>query len=277
MKRYRNKSKSKKFSSEKIGFFTAFSVCIIAICLGLWSTYLSIGGHDGNVRTDDSPFVAAATAPDEAVDSEVKGMIISGESDGGGGSGEGKEGSGEDAEDSVTPKEGTNLQVESEDEAANDTTSPAEIKVDENDKLQTILQVSSSLIYPVNSQRLTKEYSEKIVYNETMQDYRAHTGADFMARKGEAVFSISEGIVDVIYEDDMFGNVIKVTNGSYSVYYCGVNSDVGVREGDAVTRGQVIAQVGEIPSEKEDDSHIHIEIRVGGNLIDPMTVIDNER
>lgn len=276
MKRYRNKSKSKKFSSEKIGFFTAFSVCIIAICLGLWSTYLSIGGLDGNVDDDNTVDFATATAPNEAVDSEVKGMIVSGKSDGSGSQGEGREGSGEEATDSISPKGDTSLQVESDDEAATDPTASENVVLDEKDKLQTILQVESSLIYPVNSKRLVKEYSEQIVYNDTMKDYRAHTGADFAADKGEAVFSVSDGIVDVIYEDDMFGNVIKITNGSYSVYYCGVNSDVGVSEGDVVTQGQVIAQVGEIPSEKED-THIHLEIRVGGNLIDPMTVIANDR
>ena len=281
MKKYKHNSKNKKYRSERIGFFTAFSVCIIAISLGLWSTYMSIGGLDGNLESENGSENFGQQSPvTEAVDSEVRGMVADGRSSGGdeseeeGDAGEGEgdsEGFGSDKDsESVTdtsPSEDTE-NVDVPDTGIADTT---------QDKLQTIFQVRSSLLYPVASKRIVKEYSEEAVYSKTMEDYRSHNGTDFQSKKGEAVFSVCEGIVEEITADTMNGNIIKITNEPYSVYYYGVTDDIAVKEGDFVEAGQVIAQVGDIPCEAEDEPHLHMEIRVGGNLIDPMTVISNDR
>ena len=49
-----------------------------------------------------------------------------------------------------------------------------------------------------------------------------------------------------------------------------------MEKGDALGAGDTIGTVGQIPSESGDSSHIHIEIRVGDKLIDPLSVIDSE-
>lgn len=260
MKRYRYNNKRKKDRTERIGFVTALSVCVIAIGLAIGSTYASIGGLEGNLSGGGSAYTATAGAGSQEVDNEVEGIMADGRSH--------EETSTASTEPPTTVAVGV---------TEPETSLPApDVPDTKEDKLQTILQVSSSLLYPVASERVTKEYSEQAVYSETMEDYRPHTGADFSADKGEAVFSACEGIVDDISSDDMYGNIIKITNGVYSVYYCGVSDDIAVNEGDAVTAGQVIAQVGDIPCESSDESHLHMEVRVSGNSIDPMTVISND-
>ena len=280
MKKYKHNSKNKKYRSERIGFFTAFSVCIIAISLGLWSTYLSIGGFDGNLESEKNTEIIGQQSPvTEAVDSEVRGIVANGRSSGG----EESEDSAEAGEESDSESFGSDKDFQSVTD-----TSPAEDTEDVDvpdtgvedttqDKLRTIFQVRSSLLYPVASKRIAKEYSEVAVYSKTMEDYRSHNGTDFVANKGEAVFSVCEGIVEEITSDTMNGNVIKITNEPYSVYYYGVTDDIAVKEGEYVEAGKVIAQVGDMPCESEDDSHLHMEIRVDGTLIDPMTVISNDR
>lgn len=281
MKKYKHNSRNKKYRSERIGFFTAFAVCIIAISLGLWSTYLSIGGLDGNLGDENGAEIIGQQSPvTEAVDSEVRGMVAEGRSSGG-----------DESEDSARAGDGDesseSYSSDNDSESVTDT-SPSEDTEDidvpdtgatysTQDKLQTIFQVRSSLLYPVASNRVAKEYSEEAVYSKTMEDYRSHNGTDFEAQKGEAVFSVCEGIVEEITADTMNGNVIKITNEPYSVYYYGVTDDIAVKEGDFVEAGQVIAQVGDMPCEDEDEPHLHMEIRVDGNLIDPMTVILNDR
>ena len=78
MKKYRYSSKHKKERNERIGFVTAFTVCIIAIGLAIGSTYASIGGLDGNLSGGGgSGYTATAGyGGDEAVDNEVKGIIV---------------------------------------------------------------------------------------------------------------------------------------------------------------------------------------------------------
>lgn len=262
MKKYRNKNKSKKERSEQLGFVTAFTVCIIAIGLAIGSTYASIGGLEGNLSGggNGSGYTASSGQGTEAVDNEVEGIMVG-------------ENSSEETSTSTTEIPTTVLVVETEPETQ---LPEPDVPDTKEDKLQTILQVSNSLLYPVNSKRVSKEYSEQAVYSETMEDYRPHMGADFEAESGEAVFSVCEGIVDDVAYDDMLGNIVKVTNGSYSVYYCGMKENISVKEGESVVAGQVIGQVGEIPCESKDEPHIHMEVRVSGNAIDPMTVISND-
>lgn len=264
MKKYRNNNKRKKERNERIGFVTAFTVCIIAIGLAIGSTYASIGGLDGNLSGGGgSGYTATAGyGGNEAVDNEVKGIVVDNR---------------EAEETTVAVTELPATEAQSVTQAVETELPDPDTPDTKADKLETIFQVSSSLLYPVSSQRVAKEYSEQAVYSETMKDYRPHTGTDFEARIGETVFSVCDGIVDDISEDDLYGNILKVTNGTYSVYYCGVGDEFTVSEGDAVEAGQVIARVGEIPCESEDEPHVHMEVRVSGNSIDPMTVISNDR
>ena len=262
MKRYRNKSKNKKEQREKTRFLTAFTICILAIGLAIGSTYASIGGLDGNISKEKSGYSGTSVDSTEAVDAEVEGMVIEGK---------GK------VKTTATATAATTTVAQSVTEEPKTELPEPDVPDTEEDKLETIFKVSTSLLYPVNSMRVTKEYSEQAVYSETMEDYRPHPGTDFKAKSGEAVFSVSDGIVDDIAEDDMYGHIVKITNGTYSVYYCGVSEDIAVDEGESVTAGQVIARVGDVPCENCDEPHLHMEVRVSGNSIDPMTVISNDR
>ncbi len=251
MRRY-SYHKNKKSRKEKIGFFTAFSVCMVAVALALWSTYASIGGFD-NQNVTEPTYIATVSPFTEAVNNNITGVTVT-----------------EPVEETVAETEASVFEPTETEE------STAQPYTGENGSLQTILQVSKSLDYPVISEKVKKEYSEEAVYSETMGDYRAHTGVDFAADIGENVTAMSDGVVDSIYKDDMLGNVIKVTNGNFSIYYCGVSDTMYCVEGGQVTRGDIIGKVGEIPCEKDDGMHLHIEVRVGDKTIDPLTVISND-
>ena len=253
MRRY-SYQRNKKTRKEKIGFFTAFSVCIVAVALALWSTYASIGGFD-NQNVTEPTYIATLAPVTEAVNNYVTGVTV------------------------TEPAESTAVWTETQAPTI-ETTEPdttAQPYTGENGSLQTILQVSASLDYPVMSGKIVKEYSEDAIYSETMEDYRAHTGVDFEADIGENVIAMSDGVVDSIYTDNMYGNVIKVTHGNFSIYYCGVSETMDCVEGGQINRGDIIGKVGNIPCEQKDGMHLHIEVRVGDKTIDPLTVISNNQ
>ena len=111
----------------------------------------------------------------------------------------------------------------------------------------------------------------------TMKDFRAHMGTDFLASQGANVYSMCDGVVKNITFDERYGVIIEVSNGEYSVYYCGVASDTNVRMKDQVKKGDVLGVVSQIPCESADSSHIHVEIKVGDKHIDPLTVIMSDK
>ena len=247
--------KNKKNRKEKIGFFTAFSVCLIAVGLALWSTYSSIGGFDNSNVTE--PTYIAYLSPTQPVDNPVTGVTVT-----------------EYVEPQTTQLQETTEAFTEEREPV--VTSSVEPYTGNNESLQTMLQVSASLDYPVTSSKILKEYSMEVLYSETMGDYRVHTGVDFKADIGENVRAMCDGVVEEIYEDSMYGWVIKIVNGNFAVYYCGMSEEVYCDVGDAIYRDDVIGRVGEIPCESKDPMHLHIEVRVGDKTIDPMLIVSSD-
>lgn len=254
MKKYNRKSSKK--STERVGFYIALSICLVAIGLAVWSTYSSVSEY---LSKNETEYYSSLTSETTAmVAQDVTGVT----------------------QEPSTSEETQSLETEDNDITLYETsTLPRTEDVDaqsELDSLQAVLKVTDSLIYPVDSESVLREYSETAVYSATMKDYRPHTGTDFVANEGDSVYSMCDGVVSSISFDEHYGVIIEVTNGEYSIFYCGVDSDTNVRMKDQVSQGDVLGTVSLIPCECEDPVHLHVEIKVGQTYIDPLTVISND-
>ena len=126
--------------------------------------------------------------------------------------------------------------------------------------------------YPLN-EAVINSYSEELVKNETMGDYRSHTAVDFEAQQGAEVRSINDGIVIDVYNDSMLGMVVEIDHGGKLVArYCGLDS-VSVSKGDGVKIGQQLGTLGRVPFEASLESHLHFETRLDGKYVDPLSVM----
>lgn len=122
------------------------------------------------------------------------------------------------------------------------------------------------------SSGMGKDYSMGIpVFSETMNDYRTHNGVDFFGVKGESVKTVAEGTVVSVEKDALWGNKVFVDHGN-GITSCiaGLADEALISVGAKVYSDTVIGVVGEIPVEKTDNSHIHLEIRENGKLVDPV-------
>lgn len=116
-------------------------------------------------------------------------------------------------------------------------------------------------------------YSEELVKNDTMNDYRAHTAVDFKCAKGAKVIAINDGLVLAVKNDSMLGKAIEIDHGGKLVArYCGLDS-VNVSEGDYVTIGQTLATLGDVPFEANAQSHLHFETKLGNKYVNPLDVM----
>lgn len=126
--------------------------------------------------------------------------------------------------------------------------------------------------YPCEETVITG-YSEELVKNETMGDYRAHTAIDFKCAKGAKVTAINDGLVLSVEKDNLLGKVVEIDHGGKLVAkYCGLDT-VNVSEGDYVTIGQTLGTLGEVPFEASSDSHLHFETSVDGKNVNPLDVM----
>ena len=116
-------------------------------------------------------------------------------------------------------------------------------------------------------------YSEELVENKTMKDYRAHTAVDFKANKGSKVRSINDGLVLSVSKDAMLGTVIEIDHGGKLVArYCGMDT-INVSEGDYVTIGETLGTLGTTPFEEKSESHLHFETLLDNKYVNPLDVM----
>ena len=110
------------------------------------------------------------------------------------------------------------------------------------------------------------------VYCETMKDWRVHNGTDYAAQEGQTVRALARGTVAAIEEDPLWGEVLVIDHGVKVLSrYCGVHATVKV--GDTLDAGDAIGKLTAIPCESAQAPHLHVEITVKGELVDPVSVL----
>lgn len=115
---------------------------------------------------------------------------------------------------------------------------------------------------------------DTLVKDETMGDWRVHAGADYAATVGTRVYAVSDGTVDSVESDTLYGACVtmKLADGKTAVYR-GLADAVKVKQGASVRAGDVIGTVGENnAAEATQASHLHFELMANGETINPETV-----
>ena len=130
-------------------------------------------------------------------------------------------------------------------------------------------------VRPVDGAVLKAFSGDALVKDETMGDWRVHTGTDYAAESGARVYAVSDGTVTQAEMDAQYGGVVvlELTDGKQAVYQC-LDEEMKVSAGDAVRAGDVIGTVGtQGYAEADQDSHLHLELYADGAAIDPESVL----
>lgn len=80
-----------------------------------------------------------------------------------------------------------------------------------------------------------------------------------------------EGVVTQVSEVGDYGKHIRIQNSDITTLYAHCNK-IYVKEGEKITQGQEIAEVG--ATGNVTGPHLHFEIRRGGEYVDPASVLD---
>lgn len=109
---------------------------------------------------------------------------------------------------------------------------------------------------------------------DPMSGHRAfHEGLDFPAAIGTPVYAAADGIVTTSAQTPDYGNLLKIDHGSGLETRYAHNYKLLVKEGDRVVKGQKIALVGS--TGRSTGPHLHYEIRLNGNPLDPREYLKN--
>lgn len=111
---------------------------------------------------------------------------------------------------------------------------------------------------------------DTLVWHSTLQEYRVHTGIDFLGKEGDSVFAAYGGVVESVSYDALDGNkVVILHENNLRTIYCSLE-DVSVSVGAVVTKGQAIGTMG-ITSTKEmaTGAHVHFMVTKNNKLANP--------
>ena len=160
----------------KIGFYAAFAICIVAVCMAVYSTYNTVVNPTG-AKLNTTPTVAQqVNQPVTGVQQTIPAPTIS----------------------YHTPTEPTTEEMPStEDEVTEPTTEDVTYSAD---ALETMLAADLSLGDPVKGGSVCRPYSKDSVYFKNLNVWKPHLGADFKANLGEAVYAMTGGKVTKVTE-----------------------------------------------------------------------------
>ena len=135
---------------------------------------------------------------------------------------------------------------------------------------QDILNVknTTSFIKPIEG-TISSVYGYRETATGTVP--KDHTGTDIAAITGTKIKSATDGQVVLASEEGDYGKHIKVQIGEVSIIYAHCNS-LYVKEGDMVTQGQEIAEVGSTGN--STGPHLHFEIRISERTVDPQKILE---
>ena len=247
---YRSGRHSRKSLRERIGFYTAFSICLIAVAMAVYSTYNTVSRKSA-VKTVTQP-----ATDSQLVAQPVTGVTVP-----------------EPRIDTPPANGAADLTVPTV--TADQSTQPTTSGGDMDDAMRTLLSVDLSLTAPTKTGKVLREYTKDSVYFKTINVWKPHTGVDFSCDLGDDVKAMVSGKVTKISNDKMFGKTVEISSGVAVLSYSGLG-DIKVKQGDSVERGDVIATSGAVPCEAGDENHIHVSLKVEGKNADPLNFMGGE-
>ncbi len=146
-----------------------------------------------------------------------------------------------------------------------------DVKVDQMTVLEALLVEGSAqrkflpTLPPIENVNYTSNFGYRIDPFSGQQSF--HEGVDFAAESGTPINSAASG--KVIYADThaAYGKLVEVDHGNGLVTRYAHASELLVKEGDLVVRGQRIAKVGS--TGRSTGPHLHFEVRLNGTAQNP--------
>jgi len=133
---------------------------------------------------------------------------------------------------------------------------------------------------PVNGP-VSNGYSMEVpVFSYTMNDYRTHNGVDLLCAPGTSVVAPADGLVGQVWEDPMMGICLNlIHSGGAVVTFKGLAPETMnfIAPGTEVKKGQAVAASGQTALiECGDEAHVHMEMTINGETVNPADYIPCE-
>lgn len=227
------------------GFYTILTVCCLIIAVSAYVLWTSADPAAAQEQTAAAPVITPAEElPDLSADTPVL-----------------SDAEAEEAEPAAAEEE-----TESEPAAA---PLPA--------PTPTVTVSAPVFVRPVAGAVITPFSGDELLFQPTFGDWRVHSGTDFAAEAGENVLALTDGTVQDVFEDGLYGSCVTLSHDAdLTSTYRGL-TDVRVSAGQAVTAGETLGAVAEtIDAEAVLGTHLHVEAARAGTPVDVLELLGED-
>jgi murein DD-endopeptidase MepM/ murein hydrolase activator NlpD len=123
---------------------------------------------------------------------------------------------------------------------------------------------------PVANAAVRSSFADRrtYVYNGQAVDQQDHLGFDMASVQRAPVQSVNDGVVALAEYFGIYGNTVVVDHGFGLMSLYGHLSEIATKEGDKVTRGQVLGKTGDTGLAAGD--HLHFAMLLHGLAVNPI-------
>ena len=111
-------------------------------------------------------------------------------------------------------------------------------------------------------------------YNPVTGEPGIHTGIDMAADYGVSIYAAADGVVADADWDNSYGKYVKLLHKDNTISIYAHCSSLCVSEGETVSAGEKIAEVGSTGA--STGNHLHFEVRKDNIRVNPRNYIDEE-
>ena len=139
----------------------------------------------------------------------------------------------------------------------------AKTNEEEVEGVEIISLNANDFIKPVKGEILNPLSIDNLAFSKTLNEWRVHTGVDYMAHIGYAVYAVCNGIIKEINFDQAYGNYIVIEHEEgYKSMYSNITVLSNLKVGDEIKKGEIIGYIAEsFGFESAEETHLHFELK----------------
>ena len=149
---------------------------------------------------------------------------------------------------------------------------------------QEVLKEETKIIKPFTDEKVeilksfydyqgdNKSQENSILYHENT--YIQNSGIDFGLTDPFDVVAVLDGTVIDVREDELLGKIVEIKHDNDLISSYQSLSEISVKKNDTVKQGQVIGKSGTSNMNENLGNHLHFELYLKGEIVDPNKDFD---
>ena len=156
---------------------------------------------------------------------------------------------------------------------------PDDTPSDDDDEDEEEQPGSTAVVFALPVQGGTVGTAYTFWYNSTLDRYNLHTGVDFKAPAGTSVTAAYGGRIESITDTLLEGGKVVIDHGDgLKSEYASLDVSPDLRVGGNIERGDLLGTVSAaadaMGNEYNEGEHLHFEVTLDGESVDPVAYLD---